>query len=113
MSKSKVLGLISLLGLILLVISFQIYNVEADALSDNITNQLNNLDLSALEDFVNNLKDKPENFVVRKYIEQLLAGNYTTYYSLFFNFIFDLITNSLTEILPSLLCIFSIVFSLK
>ena len=109
MSKSKVLGLISLLGLILLVISFQIYNVKADALSDNVSDQLNNLDLSALEDFVNNLKDKPENFVVRKYIEQLLAGNYTTDYSLFLGFIFDLITNSLTEILPSLLCIFSIV----
>ena len=109
MSKSKVLGLISLLGLILLVISFQIYNVKADALSDNISDQLNNLDLSALEDFVNNLRNKPENFVVRKYIEQLLTGNYTTDYSLFFNFIFDLITNSLTEILPSLLCIFSIV----
>ncbi len=110
MTKKRILSIVFILiSFCLCFLSMQIYVVKADALSDNISNQLENIDLSALENFINNLKNKPENFILKSHLEKILAGKYSTDYSIFIDFIFDLITNGITEILPSLLCVFSVV----
>ncbi len=85
--------------------------VQADALTDNINQQLNNLDLSALENFFKSINDfGGESFST--FVTALLNGNYSLNFSSLFSYAFNVFFNNLTNYMPTFISIIAIsVFS--
>lgn len=79
----------------------------ADSLSENVSDQLQNLDLSKLETFIVSL-DSGQGFSIKDIVSSMVRGEYNSDYSSFGNYIVDIISINVKELLPSLFVIVAI-----
>ncbi len=82
--------------------------VNAQSLTESIDDQLNNLDFSAIENFLSTLTDLPDGFNFTEYVEQILAGKITLDYSNIFSWVFSYFTANLQSALPAFIGIIAI-----
>ena len=107
--KKRIIPLLLLFSLILItVLPSTPKIVFADELSENINEQLGNLDLSALEEFMNSLDSSNGDSVVFKMIYQMLNGEYNTNHSSFWNYLIDIIFSHFNDLIPSMFAIIAI-----
>ncbi len=110
MKIKKIYLLILFITSIILLISFSLNTTitKANELSDNMNNQLENIDLGQLEDFLNSIQDKPAEFDFVNNIYLMLNGEYTFSYDDLFTYIIDVFIIDLTDVMPILLGIIAI-----
>ena len=97
--------------LIFLVVIFSFNTtttVCADTLSENIDEQLKNLDLSQFEIFFNNIKDLPNNIDFFSYVNGLLEGKYDLKFDNIFSYLFKLLISNIANFIPSFVSIIAI-----
>lgn len=82
--------------------------VKADELSDNIEEQLNNLDLSGLEEYLNIILDKPAEFDFASSIRNLLNGEYDLSYLNFPQYVLKVMLDNIFSAMPTFLSILAI-----
>lgn len=82
-------------------------SVLAESLTDNVTQQLENLDLSKLENFVVSL-DSGQGVSIKEIIYSMVKGEFNGEYSSFSAYIINIISINLKQLLPSLLIIVAI-----
>lgn len=104
----KKVFLIILTLLISLNIGIVQINASADELSDNISDQLENIDLEALEDYYSALELSPNDGGIIKVITDMLNGKYTHDYNNFFDFVQDIIFLEVKTYLPILISVLAI-----
>ncbi len=98
MKKSIIFSLI-IFVLFSAVLVINAKTVRADDLADSINEQLGEIDLDGLEDYMNNLNsEKGENIVDK--IRQMLSGEYSFDYSSFTNYIINSVLSTFFEMLP-------------
>ncbi len=99
--KKQLLIVLLLFFVIGLILSFQQNTAKADSLSDNIDEQLSNIDLTELETFYNQIMTDIDdsNFFVE--IKKLLNGEYKTDYKTFFDYSIKLIFSDVKNFLPT------------
>lgn len=101
--------------LIICLLAFNFINindtkcVNADQLNDNINEQLQNIDFSQLEEYINNLSSAPVNFDFFSYINKILNGEF----DLNFNSIIEYTTQILFSNLKNLCLIFTSVIAIS
>ena len=81
--------------------------VCADAISDSVTEQLNNLDLSKLEQFFNSIFTF-EGISFTSYLTNLLSGNYNINFSTIISYVLNVFFNSIIDFMPTFISIISI-----
>jgi stage III sporulation protein AE len=81
--------------------------VKADDLSDSILEQLDNIDLSELEEYYNGLTDKP-NESITNFVSKMLSGVFDSDYNSIFEYIKEILLNNIIKILPVFLSIIAI-----
>lgn len=82
-------------------------NVYSDELSDSINQQIENIDLSELENYFDNLNiDSNQSFT--ELIKSLLKGEYELNYETFFQYIKNIIFNNLYNLIPLFVSIIGI-----
>ena len=81
--------------------------VCADAISDSVTEQLNNLDLSKLEQFFNSIFSF-EGISFTSYLTNLLSGNYNINFSTIISYVLNVFLNSIIDFMPTFISIISI-----
>lgn len=79
--------------------------VKADELSDNISDQLDNIDLSELEDFFNNIENKPNDADFLSYVKNLLSGEYNVEFESVFDYLFSAFFSDVKKSLPTLISV--------
>ena len=104
----KKVFLIILTLLISLNIGIVQINANADELTDNISDQLENIDLEALEDYYSALELSPNDGGIIKVITDMLNGKYTQDYNNFFDFVKDIIFLEVKTYLPILISVLAI-----
>jgi len=72
----------------------------ADTLQENINNQLQNLDLSKLENFFNNIDNLPNNTNFFSYISGLLEGKYDLKFDSIFSYVFNALFRNVSSLVP-------------
>ncbi len=82
--------------------------VSASELSDSIEEQLKNIDLSELEEFLNSIENKPDSYNFVNSIYSMLAGEYDVSYNDVVSYIFSAFILDLKEALPLLMSIVAI-----
>ena len=103
---------IKIIAIILIFLSIFSFNnvkiVHADNLSDTINEQINNIDLSALEEYFNNLEHMPDNVDFFSCINQMLKGEYDLNFNSIIEYIFNTFFTNIKSSLPTFLIIVSI-----
>lgn len=81
--------------------------VKADELSDNISNQLNNLDLTELENFFNqlNIYDSVD---FLSYVNGLVNGQYSVDFNSLFSYIINMLLQNVKAVMPIFISIIAI-----
>lgn len=102
----KSIFLILILVLFSLLFSFDYKIVNAESLSDNINEQLNNLDLNELEKYYNSIVNDGTNFFA--YIKNLLNGEYQVKFESLSDYVFNIFLSNVSEILPGFISIVAI-----
>lgn len=100
--------------IILIPLFFIIFNfispiniVHADALTDNITEQLGKIDLSELKEFIkNNSNNFGDGLIIN--LEKMIKGEFSLDFNSVFQYILNLFINSSKNSLPILISIFAI-----
>lgn len=103
---------IKVASLILILFSIFAFNdvkiVYADNLSDTINEQMENIDLSKLEEYFNSLEHLPENFDFFSCINLMLKGEYDFDFNSITEYIFKLFFFNVKKSLPTFLIIIAI-----
>ena len=81
---------------------------RADELSDNINEQLENIDLSELEEYINNLENKPDDYSFIDYVNKLLSGEYEYDFTSFIKYTLNSFLGNIYEKLPTFISVFAI-----
>ncbi len=102
--KKFIIILTILLGLVVIP-SFSVEKASADELSDNIEEQLENIDLSELENFFN---DANGDFDFFQSVYNLLNGKFDFDFSTVFEYIFKLFFSNVKNFAPTLITIVAI-----
>ena len=90
--------IISIITIIFAVMSFDCINiVYADSLSDAINEQLNNIDLSKLEEYFNSIEYLPSDVDFFTNINQMLKGEYNLNFESIFEYIFNVFFHNIKE----------------
>ena len=82
--------------------------VKADELSDTIEDQIDNIDLSELEEFFENLNDKPDGVDFFGYVYGMLKGEYNLDYSSLLNYTLNVFLSKVYAVLPIFINIIAI-----
>ena len=103
---------IKIIAIILVLLSIFSFNqvniVHADSLSDTIDEQIENIDLSKLEEYFNSLENLPENVDFFSCINQMLKGEYDLNFNSLIEYIFNAFFTNIKSSLPTFLTIISI-----
>ena len=102
---------IFILLIILIITSCSSINtntVKADELSDNINDQLANIDLTELEYYFNGLENTIANISFLDYVNQLLNGEYNLDFTSIFTYISNMFFKNLFSFLPIFISIVAI-----
>lgn len=105
MKKIIIMLLFTLLFITLLQPSMQVVNAESLSVEDAIEKELNNLDLSKLEEFFNTLEGVPQDFDFLSIFNGFINGNYSIDYENVLSFIFSLIVSNVKSHMPSIISI--------
>lgn len=81
---------------------------NADELSDNIHQQMENLDTSELEEYFNNLDNVSNNISFSEYVNKLLNGEFSLDFSSIFSYITSIFLNNFSNHLPVFISIIAI-----
>ena len=106
--KIKILFFFTLILFIALSVNFNTNITYADELKDNINQQLENIDLSELENYFNGNVSVGIKIDFFSYINKILNGEYDFEFNSFFNYINDLFKDNVKNILPMFIEIFII-----
>ena len=98
--KIKKIAIILLLVLSFITLCGSKTNVKADELSDNVKEQLSNIDFKELEEYFNNLNINGEGESFFEVVSKITNGEYNTNYSSIFDYVFKSILLKLKNILP-------------
>ncbi len=102
-------GFYLILILLICLSSFNSTNiVYADALSDNINDQMQNLDLIKFEEFFNNICNLPDGTTFFGYVNGLLEGRYNLNFNNIFSYLLNSIFHSCKEFVPTFVSIVAI-----
>lgn len=82
--------------------------VRADELSDNINEQLENIDFTDFEEYFNSLTDLPDNKSFFSYIKGMLKGEFNFEFENFLAYVFNSFFTSIKDYLPIFLIIIAI-----
>lgn len=105
--KISVLAIIFAFISVFLLFNNNTYSVNADSLTDSVNEQLENIDLSHIEDYFNNLQIKPQiNYI--DYLSNLLKGEYSLDFNLMLNGFLQIFFNQVFASLPIFLSIIAI-----
>lgn len=105
MKKVIIILLLSCLTIIIMQSSIVVVNAESLSIEEAIEKELNNLDLSKLEEFFNSLENVPQEFDFLNIFNGFLNGNYSVDYENVLSFIFSLILTNVKAYLPSIISI--------
>ena len=94
--------------LLLKSISPNFITVKADALSDNILEQLQNIDVSKLESFFNELTLKPDNIDFFECFYNILNGQYDIGFDSVLEYVVQIFFNNVFKCLPTFISIIAI-----
>ena len=97
--RKSIICFFVILILIFVVPCISAKQVKADELTDSIGEQLGEIDLSGLEDYMNSLDGEFNEGVIEK-ITKMLSGEYSFDYSSFTNYFIKCVFNSIVEMLP-------------
>ncbi|MBQ7236119.1 MAG: stage III sporulation protein AE [Clostridia bacterium] len=97
-----------LLNVFLVSLLLNFTPVFADQLSENIDEQLGNLELGELENFFNTIVGKPNDVDFLSYINGLLHGEYNVDLANVTNYIANIFLNNVFEVLPTFLSVIAI-----
>ncbi len=88
------------------VLSFSnnVFNVKADQLTDSVGEQLENIDLTDIENYFENLENKPANSYF-SYLKEFLEGKYELNFTSIFDYFLNVFFNKLLNTLPVFLSI--------
>lgn len=100
----KILLVIIIISIILSFTSF----CYADELEDNINENLNDLDLSELEDYYSYISEMYNNSSIKDVIKEIIYGEFNGDYKDFLNIVLNYLKNELYLIIPSILSLISI-----
>lgn len=103
MKKYLIIPLIILIFLTSLISARVVF---ADELSDNINEQLNNLDLSELENFIDQLNNNQSSFL--ESLKLMLNGEYDNGQANIYSYVLSIIFNSINDFTPILLSVVAI-----
>ncbi len=107
--KKRILFTVVVILVIFVMQAFIVYPVSAsNDLTENINIQLENLDLEALKDYLDNIVVGDTSFNLSDSIYNLLAGEYRVEYDSLGNYIIDVFLNNVFEMLPAFLSIIAI-----
>ena len=95
--------------LVIVIFQLNLVNVNADELSDNIQNQLDNLDLSSLEEYFNSLQFSYGGGFVEA-LKSILKGEYNFNFETVFEYVFAIFLENYNILIPSLSAIVIIAF---
>ena len=107
--KNRYLTL-SIICLVFLFIQFGggTFIANADELSDSISEQLNNIDLSGLEGFFNNIDNLPNGVDFFTYVFSMLNGEMSLSFDSVFSYLFNAFFNNVFNSLPTFISIIAI-----
>lgn len=107
--KSRYLTL-SIICLVFLLIQLAggSFIANADELSDSISEQLNNIDLSELESFFNNIDNLPNGVDFFSYVLSMLNGQYNLSFDSVISYLFNAFFNNVFRSLPTFMSIIAI-----
>lgn len=109
MNKKKLLIFaIIFIVLFVCVLNLNMPIAKADELSENIEEQLQNIDLKELENFFDNIKDKPFGLDFMQCVYEILNGEYNLDYNTLIQYVSKTLINNIFEILPIFISIISI-----
>lgn len=106
--KRFLIAFIILTSVISLSLSFNASIVNADELSDNIYEQMENIDLSKLEEYFNNLCTAPNHISFLEYVNKLLNGELYLDFNSIFSYIINEFFNNISSHLPVFISIIAI-----
>lgn len=87
--------------------SCSLTTVKADELQDSVNEQLDNIDLSQLEDYFNKLENNSNESII-DYINSIVKGEYAFDYNSIFQSILNIFLNKVFQVLPIFLTIIAI-----
>lgn len=97
---------------ILVFLNFTVFTniktVKADEINENVQTQLDELDFTQLEEFLDQIKNRPESFAFKSIVNKLLNGEYKVNYNTIFQYLLSIIFVNLKSMLPSILSIIAI-----
>ncbi len=107
---NKKIFFFALISIIAFVCLFTLNTNETHAktLPETIDDQLENIDLSELEDLLNSINDKPENFNFVDNLYAILKGEYNFNYDSLLSYVINVLIIDIGQVLPSLICIVAI-----
>lgn len=99
-----------ILCLIVLFVTFSVYPnttryVFADELGVEIEKQIDDLDMSALDDIASGLEGITNNKSFKEIVKDLVSGNYSTDYGSTLNYVLHSFTSQMTDVLPIMILI--------
>ncbi len=106
--KNKILIFVLISLFIILFTSFNSKTVHAESLSENIENQLENIDLLELENFFNDLISNNSGASFYETIQSILQGEYNLKFENVVSFITSIVKDSLNQFFPSIILIITI-----
>ncbi len=95
----------------IVLVSFYVTTTKeahADELSDSISEQLENIDLSELEDYYNSLQTSDKGGVI-SFVEKLLKGEYDYDYNSLYDYIFSTALNEFKAYIPLIIALISLI----
>ncbi|MBE7081055.1 MAG: hypothetical protein E7372_00655 [Clostridiales bacterium] len=102
-------GFYIILIFLICLFSFDSTNiVYAETLSDNINDQMQNLDLNKFEEFFNNICNLPDGTTFFGYVNGLLEGKYNLNFNNIFSYLINSIFYSCKEFVPTFVSIIAI-----
>ena len=106
--KIKILIFFSLIIFVGLWMNFNANVIYADELKDNINQQLENIDLSELENYFNDTVSVGVNIDFFSYVNKIFNGEYDFEFNTFYTYIINILKDNVKNILPIFIEIFII-----
>ncbi len=109
MKYSKIKLITIFLTCILLIFSFCLISsktVKAETLTDNVNEQIDNIDFSKIESLSIELEQENNSFLYN--FKRIISGNYSINYESFYEYVKNLIINDVLDFMPILITILAI-----
>lgn len=106
--KIKLSLILMIFSSLLIIYSCDTICVKASELDENISEQIQKIDFTEIEDFLSNIDDMPEGIDYLDIISKMTKGEYSVDYDSFYSYAINLIFNKATSYLPIFIGIIAI-----